>query len=81
MTDGRDSWRQFKNRMKEKRTAKEERKRKWKRVAVQSRWHSNFIIIITVERLSAEMSGKLQKYSRIGAREFVAYEYDQYRKY
>ena len=32
---------------------------------------------IIVQRLSAEVSGKAQKYSRIGPREFVPYEYDE----
>lgn len=32
---------------------------------------------ITVQRLSADVSGKAQKYTRIGAREFVPYEYDK----
>ena len=32
---------------------------------------------IIIQRLSTEVSGKTQKYSRIGPREFVAYEYDK----
>ena len=32
---------------------------------------------IVVQRLSAEVAGKAQKYSRIGPREFVPYEYDE----
>ena len=32
---------------------------------------------IVIQRLSAEVSGKAQKYSRVGAREFVPYEYDE----
>ena len=32
---------------------------------------------IIIQRLSAEVSGKAQKYSRIGPREFVPYEYDE----
>ena len=31
-----------------------------------------------MQRLSAEVSGKAQKYSRIGAREFVSYEYEEF---
>lgn len=30
-----------------------------------------------MQRLSAEVSGKAQKYSRIGAKEFVSYEYEE----
>ncbi|KAJ7390270.1 hypothetical protein OS493_026145 [Desmophyllum pertusum] len=33
---------------------------------------------LVVQRLSTEMSGKAQKYSRIGAREFVSYEYEEF---
>ena len=33
---------------------------------------------LVVQRLSAEVSGKAQKYSRIGAREFVSYEYEEF---
>ena len=32
---------------------------------------------MTVQRLSAEVSGKAQKYTRVGAREFVPFEYDE----
>jgi hypothetical protein len=32
---------------------------------------------VTVQRLSAEVSGKAQKYTRVGAREFVPFEYDE----
>ena len=32
---------------------------------------------LVVQRLSAEVSGKAQKYSRIGAREFVSCEYEE----
>ena len=33
---------------------------------------------ITVQRLSIEVTGKLQKYSHIGARVFVSYEFEEY---
>ena len=33
---------------------------------------------ITVQRLSVEVTGKLQKYSHIGARVFVSYEFEEY---
>ncbi len=32
---------------------------------------------VTIQRLSAEVSGKAQKYTRVGAREFVPFEYDE----
>ena len=32
---------------------------------------------LTVQRLSSEVSGKQQKYSRVGPREFVAYVYEE----
>ena len=32
---------------------------------------------LVVQRLSSDVSGKQQKYSRVGPREFVAYEYDE----
>ena len=32
---------------------------------------------VTVQRLSAEVSGKAQKYTSVGAREFVPFEYDE----
>lgn len=32
---------------------------------------------MTVQRLSADVSGKAQKYTRVGAREFVPFEYDE----
>ena len=32
---------------------------------------------MTVQRLSADVSGKAQKYTRVGAREFVPFEYEE----
>ena len=32
---------------------------------------------MTVQRLSAEVTGKAQKYTRVGAREFVPFEYEE----
>ena len=32
---------------------------------------------IIVQRLSAEVTGKAQKYSRVGPREFIPYEHDE----
>ena len=33
---------------------------------------------VTVQRLSAEALGKAQKYTRVGAREFFPFEYDEW---
>ena len=68
-----NNWRQFKNKMKEKRTANTRRDNNKKENGGSAVPGDT----ITVQRLSAEVSGKLQKYSRIGDREFVAYDYDQ----
>ena len=32
---------------------------------------------MTVQRLSADVSGKAQKYTRVGAREFVPFDYEE----
>ena len=61
------AWKNFKTAMKEKRTGKKG-------------GLSNDILAkqeVVIQRLSAEMSGKAQKYSRIGPREFVPYDYDE----
>ena len=58
----------FKTAMKEKRTGK------------KGGGTSNNILAkeeVVIQRLSAEVSGKAQKYSRIGPREFVPYEYEE----
>lgn len=55
--------------MKERRMAKAKDKKKNEKSAL----NDNFI---TVQRLSAEVSGKAQKYARIGARVFVPFEFD-----
>ncbi len=62
-----DAWRKYKHAIAEKRTGKKKAP-------------SNDILKkeeIVIQRLSAEVSGKAQKYSRIGPREFVPYEYDE----
>ena len=65
-------WRNFQKKMKEKRVPGKEKKAKGKgAVALPDD-------TITVQRLSAEVTGKLQKYSRIGARVFVSYEFEEY---
>ena len=58
--------------MKEKRVEKGRGKKK--DMAVSWSQENDTLII---QRLSAEVSGKAQKYSRIGAREFVPYEYEE----
>lgn len=64
-----ESWKKFKEKMKERRMAKAKDKKKNEKSAL----NDNFI---TVQRLSAEVSGKAQKYARIGARVFVPFEFD-----
>ena len=62
------AWKNFKTAMKEKRTGK------------KGGGSSNSIPAkeeVVIQRLSAEVSGKAQKYSRIGPREFVPYEYEE----
>ena len=73
MAAGRDKdWRNFQKKMTEKRVTGKEKKAKGKgAVALPDD-------TITVQRLSAEVTGKLQKYSRIGARVFVSYEFEEY---
>lgn len=62
------TWKNFKAAMKEKRTGK-----KGGRVshAILAREE------VVIQRLSAEVSGKAQKYSRIGPREFLPYDYEE----
>ena len=59
-------WNKFKNKMKEKRGKNMTRK--------DSGTSSKDLETIVVQRLSAEASGKAQKYSRSGAREFVPFD-------
>ena len=62
-----DAWRKYKHAIAEKRTGK----RKVPSYDILKKEE------IVIQRLSAEVSRKVQKYSRIGPREFVAYEYDE----
>ena len=66
-------WRNFKAKMKKKRIDKGKGKKK---DTVSAFIFENDTLV--VQRLSAEVSGKAQKYSRIGAREFVSYEYEEF---
>ena len=73
MAAGRDKdWRNFQKKMKEKRVAGKEKKAKGKGAAALPD------DTITVQRFSPEVTGKLQKYSRTGARVFVSYEFEEY---
>lgn len=58
-------WKKFQERMKEKRL---------KKGAKEAACSKKEFETIVVQRLSAEVSGKAQKYSRVGAREFVSFE-------
>ncbi len=58
-------WRKFQQKMKEKRL------KKGTKEAASSKKEFKTIV---VQRLSAEVTGKAQKYSRVGAREFVSFE-------
>ena len=58
MAAGGQDWEKFKNKMKEKDSGKSAKE----------------LGTIVIQRLSAEVSGKAQKYSRVGAREFVSFE-------
>ena len=60
-------WRQFANKQRQKRAAK------GKRPARESAEAKDEII---VQRMSSEVTGKQQKYTRIGPREFVPFEFD-----
>ncbi|XP_077869811.1 transient receptor potential cation channel subfamily M member 6-like [Saccoglossus kowalevskii] len=62
------AWKHFKDAMKEKRTGK--------RKARKDRENSEIGEQIVVQRLSSEVTGKAQKYSRIGPREFVSFPYE-----
>ena len=71
MADNGSSWKKFKEKMKERRMEKTKGKKK---DGKNSALNDNFI---TVQRLSAEVSGKAQKYSRISARVFVPFEFGE----
>ena len=61
-------WRQFQNRQRQKRTGK------GKRPVGESVEAKEEII---VQRMSSEVTGKQQKYTRIGPRGFVPFEFDE----
>ena len=63
----REAWKKFKKQMTAKRGIKKNNS------GVQILEQES----ITVQRLSSDVSGKAQKYTRVGAREFVPYEYDE----
>ena len=63
------AWKNFKATVKEKRIGKSTSKGATGKIVENQ--------AITVQRLSSEVAGKAQKYSRLGPREFVAYEYDE----
>ena len=62
-------WRQLQLKQRQKRLAKCEKKGKGELKKTQEE--------IVVQRMSSEVSGKQQKYTRIGPREFVPFEYDE----
>ena len=66
MADKADKWMKFKKAMKEKRTGKQGKSKDPRRNKEE----------IVVQRLSADVTGKAQKYSRIGPREFVQIGFD-----
>ena len=66
-------WQEFREKMKAKRMDRGKGKKK----DTAGAWNHNNDTLV-VQRLSAEVSGKAQKYSRIGAREFVPYQYEEF---
>lgn len=62
-------WRQFANKQKQKRTARGKNGKVDNKGDVKDE--------ITVQRMSADVSGKQQKYSRIGPQEYVPFEYEE----
>jgi len=66
MADKADKWKKFKNAMKEKRTGRQGKPNDPRRNKEE----------IVVQRLSADVTGKAYKYSRIGPREFVQVGFD-----
>ncbi|KAK3754933.1 hypothetical protein QZH41_019354 [Actinostola sp. cb2023] len=62
-------WRQFQNKQRQKRTAKTGKKGRGESTEAKDE--------IVVQRMTSEVTGKQQKYSRIGPREFVPFEFDE----
>ena len=67
MADKRETWKHFQEKMKEKRCGKKATKAK------KGQHQENEREELVVQRLSAEVHGKAQKYSRVGPREFVEF--------
>ena len=63
-----DAWKRLNEKVKEKRAKKDPPKDHRRRPKGEQ---------LTIQRLSAEVSGKAQKYTRIGPREFVPFEEDE----
>ena len=68
MADNGDAWKRLKEKMKQKRKPKDYPCNK-----KEKRPNGGEIV---VQRLSAHVSGKAQKYTRIGPREFVSFDAD-----
>ena len=66
MADKDDKWMKFKKALKEKRTGKQGKSKDPRRTKEE----------IVVQNLSVDVTGKAQKYSRIGPREFVQVRFD-----
>ena len=62
-------WRQFQLKQRQKRAAKGEKKGKGESKQAQEE--------IVAQKMSSEVSGKQQKYTRIGPQEFVPFEFDE----
>ena len=61
------TWKQLKEQLKEKRTGKKNR-------GVNSILEKGEVV---VQRLAAEVTGKAQKYNKIGPREFVSFPFEE----
>ena len=68
------AWNNYKDKMKAKRELK---RKKSGTEHVQGQRKTVLTNTLTVQHLSQQVCGKLQKYTRIGAREFVPYPYDE----
>ena len=73
MASKKDTWEVFRDKMKNKRKKAGPTGNNKVVSAYDLIWRKGELM---VQRLSAEVSGKAQKYSRIGARKFVAYDDD-----
>ena len=75
MADLNAKWNRFKGEMKAKRMAKPINKAK--KESGHGQKELNKTRELTVQQLSSHVSGKAQKYSRVGPREFVPYPFDE----